>query len=87
MKLTEKQQSFKEKIFTEMEERRLFCTRNERREKKYAWLITAINNAKIQEWTKENFDELVFFYNHMHDFSYEDLLRLWKANKFTTIFS
>lgn len=83
MKLTEKQNNFKEKIFAELNRKFAFCTKNERREKKYSWLIKAINNALNETWTKENFSELVFFFNSL-DYEREDLIRLWKANNFTT---
>lgn len=86
MELTEKQESFKGKIYVELERKLSFCTKNERRQNKYAFLITAIRNAIKQTWEKENFSELVFFFNHL-DYEKEDLIRLWKANNFTTIFN
>lgn len=88
MKLTEKQEIFKTSIYEKMDRKLSFCTKNERRKKKYAWLIAAINNAKETDWTKENFEELVFFFESMDEYSSEEeeLLRLWKANNFTNIF-
>lgn len=83
MKLTEKQGNYKNSIIADLNERLSFIIKNDRRKEKYAWQIKAIEVLKNTEWINENFGELVYFHRNMKEYDYEDMKRLWKANKHT----